>query len=549
MATPARARKPSTSTDLDHALVALHRATLAFAEQDADSTETLRNALELLIEVTGADAGAVAVPGGPDGRPLLLAERFMDDAGPVSMTVLEKTLNGAASHASLIDPPPSTSVFGAGITSILCTPVRRRGETLAAVYLDRREREPFDESARTVAESFATMLALALDLTRKAERSEERAEEARAVAVHAGGFWRFGELVTKSRGFAECLRRAERAAGSDTTLLMLGETGSGKEHLARCVHEESPRRKGPFVVVNCAAVPENLLESELFGHERGAFTGATETRRGKFELADGGTLFLDEIGEMPLHLQPKLLRVLEDHKLFRVGGSSEKQMNVRILAATNRDLSREIELGRFREDLYYRLNVLPLQLPPLRERPEDIAPLAKRFLEVEVKRTGRKLRWTQAALHRLAQERWPGNVRQLRNTVEKLCVLVTGPGISLEDLESHVFKQLVQEAPTPAALPRTRWKERVKRAERKIQNLEERFAKLEARSAVPELADATAAPSDRARTYQQRIEDAGGQIIAEALREAGSIAAAARLLGLSRQSLWRRCKKLGLAKE
>jgi transcriptional regulator with GAF, ATPase, and Fis domain len=552
-------------TDPAQALVVLREATAAFADAQVDSDERLRLALDHLIEVTDADAGAVAVPGAHGKAPVLIAERFLDDVGPLSMTVLQSTLAAGGPGASITDPPASASVVASSITSILCTPVRRRGQTLAAVYLDRRDKAPFDEVARSLAMCFASMLALSLELTRHAERTEERAEEARAIAEHLGGFWRFGAIATHNKSFAGCLHLAERAAASDAMLLILGETGAGKEHIARCVHAESARRDGPFVAINCAAVPETLLESELFGHEKGAFTGAHATRRGKFELADGGTLFLDEIGDMPLAMQPKILRVLEDKRVTRVGGSGERQVDVRIIVATHKELAHEVEAGNFREDLYYRLNVVTVRIPPLRERQEDIPHLARTFLELETARAGRKLHWDEGALRRLSQHEWPGNVRELRNAIEKLCVLVEGPKITLAEVEQHLFKK---RAPMPLPAGRGTGKgasglrRRVLRHERELQQMRSELDELRAlfsgagapaRAAAgadgPETGgeEAEAGPAE-AGSYRAQMEEASREIIRRALQLSGSISGAARQLGLSRQNLSVRCKRLGLSR-
>jgi transcriptional regulator with GAF, ATPase, and Fis domain len=544
-----KTQKPSGPTDPGRALEALRGATAAFAEAAADSEQTLRVALDLLIEVTGADAGAVAVPGGPDGLPRLLAQRSLEEAGPVSMTVLETALADGSARTEVSEPPASASVLDANITSVLCIPVRRQGRTLAAVYLDRRGKAQFDEVARAMAESFAAMLALALDLTRKVEQTEERAEEARAAAAHAQGFWRFGELLTHSRAFAACLQLAERIAASDSTVLIQGETGVGKEHLARCVHAASTRNSGPFLVVNCAAIPEGLLESELFGHERGAFTGAVEHRRGKFELAHGGTLLLDEIGEMPRVLQPKLLRVLDARRIARLGGSEEKAVDVRILAATNRDLAAEVGAGRFREDLLYRLNVVTLTIPPLRERPEDVPELARAFLELEGRRTGRELRWDEAALRRLPRHVWPGNVRELRNVVEKLALLAEGPVLRARDVETHAFASAPPAAAGEGPPRRGGLRRRVEDAEAEIQRLAEAVAKLQAAPPAGAPASASAPmPLPAGAGFREQMDEAARQAIARALEQAGSLGAAASLLGLSRQGLWLQCKRLGLKK-
>ena len=234
------------------------------------------------------------------------------------------------------------------------------------------------------------------------------------------------------------LRVAEeiaRAAPSRCTVLIRGESGVGKELVARAVHFSSPRRKAPFICINCAALSETLLESELFGHERGAFTGATERKLGKFEAADGGTLLLDEIGEMSPVTQAKFLRVLEGHAFERVGGSESVKADVRVIASTNRDLEKDVTENRFRRDLYFRLHVIEILVPSLRKRPEDIPEIAQYFLQKFSEETGRKIRsFTLQAMQRLSHYRWPGNVRELKNVIERAVVLSRGPYIDKDDL-------------------------------------------------------------------------------------------------------------------
>ncbi len=239
------------------------------------------------------------------------------------------------------------------------------------------------------------------------------------------------EMVGQSPAMLEVFRLIERAAPSDKAILIQGESGTGKELVARALHQQSLRADKPLVVINCAALPEPLLESELFGHEKGAFTGAVGTKQGLFEVADGGTLFIDEIGEMPGSLQAKLLRVLEDGSMRRVGSIMERKVNVRILCATNRHLADDVEAGRFREDLFYRINVMSLELPPIREREGDIAPLVERFLGPE---------WTieEAAMRTLERYHWPGNIRQLLNCIERGKIMAEDRTIRLRDLPREV---------------------------------------------------------------------------------------------------------------
>ncbi|MFO1011708.1 MAG: sigma-54 dependent transcriptional regulator [Planctomycetota bacterium] len=242
-------------------------------------------------------------------------------------------------------------------------------------------------------------------------------------------------MVAKSPTMLEMLRSASRIARSKGTVLITGESGTGKERVAQHIHTNSPRANGPFIRVNCAALPENLLESELFGHERGAFTGAHKSKEGRFELADGGTLLLDEIGEISPALQAKLLRVLEEEEFERVGGTQTIKVDVRVIATTNRDLQAEMKAGRFREDLFYRLNVLPIHLRPLRERAEDIAPLAQHFAEHYATQNGLDApAFTKEALERLTTWHWPGNVRELENVIQRAVVMLRSKTIDVGDL-------------------------------------------------------------------------------------------------------------------
>jgi two-component system response regulator AtoC len=240
-------------------------------------------------------------------------------------------------------------------------------------------------------------------------------------------------VIAQSRAMREALEMVGRVADRPTTVLVTGESGTGKEVIARALHRASPRAARPFVAVNCAAIPESLIESELFGHVRGAFTGATTDKSGLFEQADGSTLLLDEIGELPLALQPKLLRALQEGEIRRVGDARTRRVDVRVVAATARDLEAEVRAGRFREDLFYRLNVVTIRLPALRDRPEDIAPLARQFVSQLGHRFGRVLTLAPEATAWLEQQPWPGNVRQLENAIERAAVLSDGGALEPAD--------------------------------------------------------------------------------------------------------------------
>jgi two-component system, response regulator FlrC len=281
---------------------------------------------------------------------------------------------------------------------------------------------------------------------RKAIKSDERLkpEEPGEATV----------ILTQDPALVETLALARRAADSRATILIQAESGTGKELLAKLIHTSSPRRKGPFVAINCAAIPENLLESELFGFEKGAFTGATSPKAGRFEVADGGTLVLDEIGELPLGLQGKLLRVLQERSIDRLGGNRPIQVDVRVIALTNRDLAAEVKEGRFREDLYYRLNVIPLRMPPLRERTIDLSLLAAHFAERYARENDRSTpRLSPSFLAALTRHAWPGNIRELENAVQRCVVLNHGNTLTEKDLhwllDAEQLLNLPQDPPEP----------------------------------------------------------------------------------------------------
>ena len=318
----------------------------------------------------------------------------------------------------------------------------------------------------------------------------------------------FGQLVGQSRNMQEVYRWIELAATSTAPVLVYGESGTGKELVARTVHDLSNRRNRPFVAINCAAIPETLIESELFGHERGAFTGATDRRIGRFELADRGTLLLDEVGDLGAEAQAKLLRAIESGEIERVGGSKPIRVDVRILSATNKDLTRAVADGMFREDLYFRLNVIPLAIPPLRERPDDIPALVRHFSALHRGRTGQPLTsWSGDAIDALTRYRWPGNVRELANIVERLAIL--NPG---REVTSGEVREVLPNGPVRLAEP----------------------------AALPNATVLEASLTDTLDDYERML-------ITRALSVAGgNIAEAARRLQTDRPNLYRRMKRLGI---
>jgi transcriptional regulator with GAF, ATPase, and Fis domain len=277
------------------------------------------------------------------------------------------------------------------------------------------------------------------------------------------------DIVGGSPGLKKVMQQIQLVAPTDAAVLVTGESGTGKELVARAIHEQSPRKDRALIKVNCGAVPETLFESEFFGHVRGAFTGAMKDKPGRFELADGGTLFLDEIGEVPLAMQAKLLRVLQEQEIERVGDTRVRKVNVRIIAATNRDLKKEVEAGRFRQDLFYRLSVFPIEIPPLRERRDDIAPLAAHFVKQAARRMNRPApRVTQATLTQLTAHDWAGNVRELQNAVERAVILSQGGPLQFELAEARsvdsIKKDKVVQVVQPSAGLLTR--DELKRQER-----------------------------------------------------------------------------------
>ena len=312
------------------------------------------------------------------------------------------------------------------------------------------------EAMKSGAYDYLTKPVHPYELRALVERVFERrdlVEEVRTLRTTIDQKFGFEKIIGRSNALLRVLESAARVAQTDATVLVLGETGTGKELLAKAIHFNSHRSKRPFVVVNCGAIPRELLESELFGHVRGAFTGAVTHKSGKVEMADGGTVFLDEIGEMPLDLQVRVLRLIQEREIEKVGASQPISVDVRIIAATHRNLESLIEAGQFREDLYYRLAVVPIELPPLRARSEDIPELVLQFFQETKKKCHREnLRLPESFISNFSRYHWPGNVRQLQNAIERLVILCRGDEISKEDLPEFLQLRPIIETRQPALL-------------------------------------------------------------------------------------------------
>ena len=443
------AREVSGMPQLGEAATQLCRLAFNLASQ-TDVESVARLALDGLFEGTSSDAAA-----------LLLGPRHLDEALQVSdlHVVASRSVPGGKYHrlsSFLADTVlrEQEAVLARNVqddltlgtrnskgeiesTSVICSPIRQDGKVVGLIHLysthAHRTLDPNDlEFSLAVADNVALALK---NLNRQEELAENLSQTQSEVALLRRQLGADSEIIGSSPPMQRLHQAIAQAAPNRATVLIRGESGVGKELVARAIHFSSPRKKGPFVCLNCAALSETLLESELFGHERGAFTGATERKIGKFEAAHHGTLMLDEIGEMSPSIQAKFLRVLEGHPFERVGGNQAIKVDVRVIAATNRDLEKDVADGKFRRDLYFRLHVVEIVVPPLRKRSEDVTELATYFLKRFINETGKRLRgFTPDALQRLQQYPWPGNVRELRNVIERAVVLSRGDRIAADDL-------------------------------------------------------------------------------------------------------------------
>jgi Nif-specific regulatory protein len=408
-----------------------------------------RQLLELIFEVVPADSGAILLI--EDGQLEEFSSIFGLDrqSGPnravrVSRTITDRVLRDGVSILSndvqeSVDFNAADSLISSKIQALLCVPLMLFEKAVGVIYLYTSEPlTRFDKDQLQLVTAVAGLAAVALENARHVEwlESENQRLQEDIQVEH--------NMIGESQRMRDVYQFIARVAPTNSTVLIWGESGTGKELAARAIHLNSPRKSKPFVAVNCAALTETLLESELFGHEKGAFTGAVVQKKGKLEVADGGTLFLDEVGEMPQLLQAKLLRVLQEREFERVGGTRTLKVDIRLVAATNKDLEEAIRQGTFRQDLYYRLNVVALSMPPLRERREDISLLASYFVQKYSDKCNRRVRGISGeARARLTGYDWPGNVRELENAIERAVVLGTTEAILPEDLPEAALETIV----------------------------------------------------------------------------------------------------------
>jgi transcriptional regulator with GAF, ATPase, and Fis domain len=407
-----------------------------------DVGELLKALMDAVIEVTHADKGFLLLVR-DEGPEIAVARNLRQQDIPPSVRHLSDSIVSKviAQRRPVIvsdalhdaEFKGSESVMNLKLCSVMCAPLIAQGQLHGLLYVGNDNVvNLFEERSLDVLTIFAAQASLILQSALALDQLKSDRDRLQEKLEHK----RFGDIVGSSPHLVEIFKRVEKVASTDISVLITGETGTGKELIAREIHTRSPRKSGPFVVVNCGAIPENLMESELFGHVRGAFTGAVATRLGKFQQADSGTLFLDEIGEMPISLQVKLLRALQERIVVKVGDSKPERCDIRVVAATHRNLDERIKSGEFREDLYYRLNVVNLHLPPLRERGDDVLVIAKFLLAKFVDEYSSKVKgFTPNALIAMRKYSWPGNVRQLENRIKKALVLCDRSLIGPEDLD------------------------------------------------------------------------------------------------------------------
>jgi transcriptional regulator with GAF, ATPase, and Fis domain len=453
---------------------------------ELDLTRLLAYIMDTAIEVTQAERGCLLLRTGDklQYRAVRNIRGPADEVFRLSRSIVATVIRSGSPVMTFDACTDRTfgrasSVQNLKLRSVLAVPLSIRDETIGALYLDNRlTRGVFAESDRQMIESFADQAALAIENARLYEenvRSRRRIEalnaQLQAKVEHQEGELRrmhkelesnrrelgvkyaYDNIVGGSPAMQALFRTLDRVTEADLPVLIQGESGTGKELIAKAIHHNGPRRERPFASENCAAIPDSLLEAELFGHVKGAFTGAEKAKAGILQTADGGTLFLDEVGDMSLKMQKNLLRVLQEGELRRVGGRETARVNVRLICATNRDLAELVAKGEFREDLFYRINVITIRVPPLRERREDIPLLVEHFVERAAGEGAAPKTVTPGAMQALAARRWPGNIRQLENAVKCAASLADGSVLDVSAFEGRMVEQVVEETAAPVLLP------------------------------------------------------------------------------------------------
>ncbi|HEU0184635.1 MAG TPA: sigma 54-interacting transcriptional regulator [Blastocatellia bacterium] len=478
--------------------------------------ETLqRRLLELIFTVTPAGRGAIllADSGAEDFSSVFALHRSgrQEKSVSVSRSIAQRVMREGVGilSASLADDSSMSSAHGSGAQSALAAPLTTSGEVFGVVYLEMADTAAgFDSDHLQLVTAISNLAAVALDTARYVERLNNETKRLQDELD-------FGRtMIAESPPMKEVRAFIAKVAPTDSTVLIRGESGTGKEMVARAIHLNSPRAKNAFIAINCAVLPENLIESELFGHEKGAFTGAIAQKKGKFEMAEGGTVFLDEIGELAPRLQAKLLRVIQENEFERVGGLRPIKFNARLIAATNKDLDAAIQSREFREDLFFRLNVLALTLPPLRLRRDDIPLLADYFVTKYAARCQRRIKGVTASA-RACLERydWPGNVRELESAIQRAVVMSATEFITPEDLPDDVLESEATDDGAPS-------------------------------TPFPGNPMMITPPTTK---YHDAIKEARKQIIMNAIEQAsGNLAEAAKLLGLHPNNLYRLIRNLNL---
>lgn len=440
-------------------LETLYTSGIIFSSE-TEMKSLMGKAIDITIKELNADAGFILLTNKNDKIESIFARNMNPDDDPdatqMSLSVIKNTVTQSRpvqinNIDEYLKSAQHSSILRLGIQTALCVPLlldsqEGGGKALGAVYLDRRkQKQPFNENDLVFLLSFARQIVQGIKVSQEFSILENKIlsdEKLRFEDLRKE--FDCHEIIGSSQSLFHVLKTAAKIAPTTASAIILGENGTGKELLARAIHHNSRRKDQPFVAIDCSAIPKDLLESELFGYEAGAFTGATKTKPGKVELADGGTLFLDEIGELNINLQAKLLRVLQTHEVERLGSVKKQKVDLRIIAATNRDIAKMIEGGTFREDLYYRLKVIELIMPPLRERKEDIAELAKHFLEKHCQGS-QSFGLSNDALEILEHYTWPGNIRELENVILRCIVLAKDKFINPEDLPSEIIDDPAQD--------------------------------------------------------------------------------------------------------